>query len=245
VVLLVVPVVLVLLVPRDPSSFTPPPARTPRAEDRGGESAPGFAGKMERSPWLSLALAALCIAWLVPWAASGGVAHLNPDHVNLVFLALGLVLAGSPLRYMALARQAAGACAGIIVQFPLYGGILGVLAAAGFVQQLAAWLPATESGLALSTFLSAGLLNLFVPSGGGQWAVQGPIVMQAAAEHGLEPGRIVLALAWGDQWTNLFQPFWALPLLGITGTKAGDILGYTLLVGIAVGAVFALGATLG
>ena len=145
---------------------------------------------------------------------------------------------------MRLAKQGAAACAGIIVQFPLYGGILGLLAAGGVIDRIADVLPASEGALALTTFLSAGLVNLFVPSGGGQWTVQGPMVMQAAASVDADPGRIVMALAWGDQWTNLFQPFWALPLLGITGTKAGDLLGPTFVLGIAAGVVFAGGAFL-
>ena len=90
------------------------------------------------------------------------------------------------------------------------------------------------------TFLSAGLVNLFVPSGGGQWAVQGSIVAEAALDLGLSLPRAVMALSYGDEWTNMLQPFWALALLGITGLKARDILGYTLIVMLAAGAVFAL-----
>jgi short-chain fatty acids transporter len=70
-------------------------------------------------------------------------------------------------------------------------------------------------------------VNLFVPSGGGQWAVQGPILMKAAVDSGIAPARLVMALASGDQWTNMLQPFWALPLLGITQVRARDIIGYT------------------
>ena len=69
--------------------------------------------------------------------------------------------------------------------------------------------------------------------------------MEAAVANGIDPGRIVMALSWGDQWTNLFQPFWALPLLGITGARAGDNLGYTMLLGVVVGAVFGLAALIG
>jgi short-chain fatty acids transporter len=79
------------------------------------------------------------------------------------------------------------------------------------------------------TFLTAGLLNLFIPSGGGQWAVQGPIIMQAAVETGVEAGSVLMAMAYGDQWTNMLQPFWALPLLAVTGVRARDIIGYSFL----------------
>ena len=93
------------------------------------------------------------------------------------------------------------------------------------------------------TFLSAGLVNLFVPSGGGQWAVQGPIAVEAARELGLPLEQVIMAVAYGDQWTNMLQPFWALPLLAITGIKARDILGYTALF-LLVGGVWMAGCLL-
>jgi short-chain fatty acids transporter len=94
------------------------------------------------------------------------------------------------------------------------------------------------------TFGSAALVNLFVPSGGGQWAVQGTIVAQACAELSLPVPRAVMALAYGDEWTNMLQPFWALPLLGITGLKARDILGYTLTIMLVALPLYALGFAL-
>lgn len=87
------------------------------------------------------------------------------------------------------------------------------------------------------TNLSAGIVNFFVPSGGGQWAVQGPIVMPAALEMGIETGRAAMAIAWGDQWTNMIQPFWALPALGVAGLSAKDIMGYLVVILIFVGLV--------
>ena len=81
----------------------------------------------------------------------------------------------------------------------------------------------------LFTLISAGLVNLFVPSGGGQWYVQGPIVIQTAIEMKISLSKSIMALAYGDQLTNMLQPFWALPLLGITGLKAKEILPYTLI----------------
>ena len=78
--------------------------------------------------------------------------------------------------------------------------------------------------------LSGGLINIFVPSGGGQWAVQGPIVLQSAIDLGVSIPKSIMALAYGDQLTNMLQPFWALPLLGITQLKAKQILPYTILI---------------
>jgi short-chain fatty acids transporter len=87
----------------------------------------------------------------------------------------------------------------------------------------------------LLTFLSAGIVNFFVPSGGGQWALQSDVLLTSAATLGLDPGRTVMAFSFGDEWTNLLQPFWALPLLAITGLRAKDIAGYTALLAIGMG----------
>ena len=243
-VLIVVPALLWCMVPKDEADFVGAPKR-PLVTQMARTRSRGITGWLDSSPWLSLIFVAFIATWAVPWVWNGGFMKLNPNTMNLLFLGFGMALAGSPMRYMRLAEEAAGACAGIIVQFPLYGGILGVLTAGGVVGSMVSFMPTTAGSLGGFTFLSAGLFNIFVPSGGGQWAVQGPIVMQAAVEHGIDPGRIVLALSWGDQWTNLFQPFWALPLLGITGARAGDILGYTMLLGVAVGLVFGLAAVIG
>ena len=82
-------------------------------------------------------------------------------------------------------------------------------------------------------------LNIFVPSGGGQWAVQGPIVLQSAMDLGISIPKSIMALAYGDQLTNMLQPFWALPLLGITQLKATDILPYSVLIMVIGGIIFA------
>jgi short-chain fatty acids transporter len=94
------------------------------------------------------------------------------------------------------------------------------------------------------SFLSAGLLNLFIPSGGGQWAVQGPILVESALALGVAPSTAVMAMAYGDQWTNMLQPFWALPLLAITGVRARDIIGYSVIWMVAGGVWIAAGLAL-
>jgi short-chain fatty acids transporter len=91
------------------------------------------------------------------------------------------------------------------------------------------------------TFISAGLVNIFVPSGGGQWAIQGPIIIESATKLGVSIPKSIMALAYGDQITNMLQPFWALPLLGITGLKAKEILPYTLILMLLGGAIFIIG----
>jgi short-chain fatty acids transporter len=122
---------------------------------------------------------------------------------------------------------------------------MGLLAVSGLGVELASTLPGAGEGLPLATLLSAGFVNLFIPSGGAQWSVQGPIVIRAAVDAGVDPARVVMALAYGDEWTNLLQPFWALPLLGITGARAADVFGYTMVLAVVVGVVFAVGVSVG
>jgi short-chain fatty acids transporter len=186
----------------------------------------------------------LVVCWLAGgyllWAgATKGLDALNLNTVNLAFLAGGLLLHGSPRAYVAAAAKGAKASVGILLQFPLYFGILGMLTASGLVAQLSEGVVsvASETTLPILTFLSAGLVNLFVPSGGGQWAVQGPVMMKAAAALGADSGKVIVALSHGDAWTNMLQPFWALPLLGIMGLRARDIVGYTTLLCLLTGPV--------
>jgi len=128
-------------------------------------------------------------------------------------------------------QEAISDVSGILIQFPLYFGIMGIMQDSGLASLIAKGMTdtATQFSLPLYTFLSAGIVNLFVPSGGGQWQIQGPIIIETAKATGTSLPKMIMALAYGDQLTNMLQPFWALPLLGITGLKAKDILAYTLI----------------
>jgi len=123
-----------------------------------------------------------------------------------------------------------GAASGILIQFPLYFGIMGIMKYSGLVEVFSGLLIniSNETTFPLLTFLSAAIINIFIPSGGGQWVIQGPIIVDTAQNLGVPLSKSVMALAYGDQVTNMIQPFWALPLLGITGLKAKDIIPYTL-----------------
>lgn len=132
-----------------------------------------------------------------------------------------------------------GAASGILIQFPLYFGIMGIMKYSGLVEIFSGFLMdiSNVTTFPIFTFMSAALVNIFIPNGGGQWAVQGPIIIEAAQNLGIPLGKAIMALAYGDQVTNMLQPFWALPLLGITGLKAKDIIPFTLflmLIGMAI-----------
>ncbi len=177
--------------------------------------------------------------YLVLHFAGGG--SLTLDVVNWTFLALVFLLVRHPFELVALVKQAASTVGDILLQFPLYAGILGIMTASGLITVLSDLFVrvSTPRTFGVLAFLSAGLVNFFVPSGGGQFAVQAPVLLDAAGRLGVEPSVAIMAVAYGDQWTNMVQPFWALPLLAIAGLKVRDILGYTTVTLIAAGLVFA------
>jgi len=161
-----------------------------------------------------------------------GWGFINLNFVNFLLLGLGLCLHLDLDDYVRAIGKALQGATGIILQFPFYAGILGILKYSGLLTIIAAFFveQSTPSTFPLLTFFSAALINLFVPSGGGQWAVQGPVIIAAAKEIGLDIPKTIMALAYGDQLSNMLQPFWALPLLAITGVSAKQILKYTLVV---------------
>ena len=154
----------------------------------------------------------------------------NPNNINLLLFALAILLHKNFFNFLAAIDKAIGGASGILIQFPLYFGIMGIMKNSGLVTEISDFFVQVSNSTSypVFTFLSAGLVNIFVPSGGGQWAVQGPIIVQAATELHLSLPKSIMALAYGDELTNMLQPFWALPLLGITGLKAKEILPYTL-----------------
>lgn len=165
--------------------------------------------------------------------------QITPNMLNFFMLGLAIILHGSFSNFLNALEEAIKGTTGILIQFPLYFGIMGIMKSTGMVVNISDFFSsiATSVTLPIYTFFSAGLVNIFVPSGGGQWAIQGPIVLESALKLGVPLPKAIMALAYGDQITNMLQPFWALPLLGITKLKAKEILPYTLilmLVGIAV-----------
>ncbi len=208
------------------------------ADEPAGAVTGGMIERVERSAVFTLLLALPLCASLAMILAEGGLSRLSFNTVNLALFASALLLHGRPDRFLRACDEGARSCGGVIVQFPLYAGVMGVMTAAGLSAALAGAFSKVGPGLfEVLAFASAGLLNLFVPSGGGQWAVQGPVLMEGALASGIDPGRVVLAMAYGDQWTNMLQPFWALPLLAITRVRARDIIGYAA-VWMALGGVW-------
>ncbi len=168
---------------------------------------------------------------------------ITPNMLNFFMLGLALVLHGNFRSFLNAVEEAIRGASGILIQFPLYFGIMGIMRDSGMVVQISDFFVsiATPTTLPLFTFFSGGLVNIFVPSGGGQWTIQGPVVVESALKLGVPLPKAIMALAYGDQITNMLQPFWALPLLGITKLKAKEILPYTIMLMVIGIIVYLLG----
>ncbi|UOR13819.1 short-chain fatty acid transporter [Halobacillus amylolyticus] len=167
---------------------------------------------------------------------------LDLNIVNMMFLTAALLLYGNVKELGNGLKSASGSVGQFALQYPFYAGIMGMISASG----LAVWLSsniasvANDQTLPFFSFLSAGLLNMFIPSGGGQWAVQAPIMLPTAMEMGVDPAKIVTAVAWGDAWTNMIQPFWAIPMLAIAGLRIRDMMGFATITLLYTGAIMSI-----
>ena len=203
------------------------------------------AERINRSRLLSLLVGSVVLSHLVTRFLREGSAGWDINGYNAAFLGLALVLHDSPMTFLKGCEQGARNAWGIIVQFPLYAGIFGLMTLTPLAAQLSdglANLGGPGSYPAVVYGLSA-VINYLVPSGGSQFIIEAPYILSAGASHGIPAGGTVLAFAYGDMSTNLIQPFWAIPLLSVTGVSFGEIMGYCMLLFAAVTAV-TLGAVL-
>ncbi len=210
------------------------------------------AEKIDHSKWFAYAFGSIlllvCLNDIYSSLVSGEriLSFLNPNFINLSLLALAILFQGSINDFLKSLDKSIISASGILIQFPLYFGIMGIMNYSGLVNVCSDFFMSISNNFTypIFTFISAGIVNVFVPSGGGQWAVQGPIIVEAAKQLGVDISKCIMALAYGDQLTNMLQPFWALPLLGITGLKAKDILPYSLAIMLVGGVIFIIGLVL-
>ncbi|WP_026535225.1 short-chain fatty acid transporter [Arthrobacter sp. H14] len=201
---------------------------------------PTPADRIENLRVFTLALGVLLGLYLTFYFSTRGF-ELTLDIVNWSFLCLIMLLVGNARELAGLIARGGRTVGEVLLQYPLYAGIIGMMSVSGLVGIISGFFidissPAT---LGLWTFLSAGLLNMFIPSGGGQFAVMAPLFAEAANALGVDQSVVIMAISYGDQWTNMIQPFWAIPLLAVAGLKVREILGYTLITLILSGIVFA------
>lgn len=213
-----------------------------------------IADKLENSKILAGITAIFALLAMGYWFGTKGfIAGLDLNSLNFSFILIGFLMYMNPIAYMRAIARATPAVAGIILQFPFYAGIMGIMRysyvvpggpnLATVIAQTLATGATPFSWPAICLWIS-GFVNLFIPSGGGEWAAIGEILTRTSGMLGVPLGKTIIAYAAGDQWTNLFQPFWAIALLGITGTRARDIFGYCIGALIFGGIVFTLGLTL-
>ena len=191
--------------------------------------------RLENSRLLSAILALLGLSFLIISLFIKGKSF-DLGSVILLFLFLGIILHKTPIAYVRSFAKSVGGAAGIVLQFPFYAGIMGIITGVGesgiclgTVVSEAFVNISTSTTYPIYTFLCAAILNMFVPSGGGHWAIQAPIMFAAGEALNVDHGLTGMAIAWGDAWTNLIQPFWALPALAIAKLNAKDIMGFCLI----------------
>jgi short-chain fatty acids transporter len=183
---------------------------------------------------------AFYIAFIKPQEISA--AFITPNYINFLLLGCCILLHRHFNSFLSAIDKAIAGASGILIQFPLYFGIMGIMKYSGLAVLFSDFFVSisTPENFPVYTFISAAIVNIFVPSGGGQLAVQGPIIADAIVKLSIPANKAIMALAYGDQLTNMLQPFWALPLLGITGLKAKEILPYSILI-MLIGAIVFIG----
>jgi short-chain fatty acids transporter len=209
--------------------------------------------RLEHSPALNVAIFVLGASYLVLYAARAkdGLSAITVNTINLAFLMLGVLLHGTPARLMRAVREATPATWGVILQFPFYAGIAGMIADTALNERIARVFVGLSSRLTFPALIAtySALLGVFVPSGGSKWVIEAPYVMQAAHDLHVHLGWTVAVYDLGEALANLVQPFWMLPTLALLGLKARDVMGFTfvvflVLVPVVLVLVTVLGSTL-
>jgi short-chain fatty acids transporter len=211
------------------------------AEDEAAADAPrtGLAGALERAWALNLVLVIAGFAYLgVTWATSGFSLDINS--VIFIFFLLGLLMHWTPIAYVRAIDGAARVTGPLLIQYPLYGGIMGIMTATGLAGVIAAWFLtfSTAATLPFWSFVSSIVISLFVPSGGGHWAVQGPFAVPTAMKLGASQAATAMAVAIGEQVANMIQPFWCLPVLAIAGIGLQRVMAFTVAIFVVAFVVF-------
>jgi short-chain fatty acids transporter len=247
--LIYVPLIMYLLAPKTAARCRGIEHWLPDAVKKGGAAektaAPAtskgnIADSINDSRVIGGLVAAMGVVFIVMHFWGGGTLDLNI--VNFIFLIVGLTLYLRPYQYLLAFYDAVRAAGGVILQFPFYAGIMGMISLSGLGVIMAGWLinVANPTTFPMMAWLASGFVNLFVPSGGGEWAVLGETLIRAGQNLGVPIGKTIIAYGTGDAWTNLFQPFWAIALLGITGMRARDMFGYCITLMFALLPFFAI-----
>jgi len=198
---------------------------------------------IEHSPIINLLVAISGIIWLIWYLPQKGLAGLNLDVVNFIFLIIGVLLHWTPASFLKAALEGGSFIWGVIIQFPFYAGIFGIIKFSGLSDIMGDWFTAiaNKNTYPFVVVWYSGILNYIVPSGGAKWAIEAPYIMTAGKTLGVSPQLTVIAYAWGDMVTDVIQPFWAIPLMGVAKLGFRDIMGYCMVYFLIYMVVISLG----
>ncbi|CAG9179792.1 Putative short-chain fatty acid transporter [Cupriavidus laharis] len=245
--LITLPVLNVMMLPRRADQVVPiDPALAPAEQGAAGAPAAASAGgktlasRLNDSRLLSLAIGAVAAVYLYRYFAAGKAFDVNI--INFVILFAGIVLLGTPARYVEMLNEGIKAVGGVILQYPFYAGLMAIMAGSGLVESIShAFVDiSTPHTLTLWGIVSSFLINFFAPSAGGHWVVQGPFMIAAAHSLGAPLNQTAMAVMLGNAWNDLVQPFWLLPALALSRLHLKDIMGYTVVHMLWVGAVYSV-----
>ncbi|KAG8148490.1 short-chain fatty acid transporter [Burkholderia catarinensis] len=199
-----------------------------------------LANRLNNSRLLSYVIGLIGMGYVALHFVQGGSIDLNL--INFFILFLGILLLGTPIRYVEKLNDGIRTISGIILQYPFYAGIMAIMASSGLVNTLSeAFVKvATPDTLPFWGLISSFVINFFAPSGGGHWVIQGPFMIEAAKTIGASVGHTSTAVMLGNAWNDLVQPFWILPALALSKLKLKDIMGYTVIMMVWIGIVYSV-----
>ena len=197
-----------------------------------------IAHKLNHSRVLSYLIGGRGMFYVGQHFVRGGALDLNL--INFFILFLGILLLGTPMKYVEKLNDGVRTIGGIILQFPFYAGIMAIMAASGLVESIAKVFIniSTPDTLPFWGLISSFLINFFAPSGGGHWVIQGPFMIDAANAMGASMPQTAMSVMLGNAWNDLVQPFWILPALALSRLKLKDIMGYTVVSMLLVGVIY-------
>ncbi|SAL00542.1 short-chain fatty acid transporter [Caballeronia calidae] len=240
--MILIPVVFILMRPADRDVIAAD-AKLLEAEEKKLEEAveprnKTVAGMLDRSRLCAMVFVLAGAVYLATQWVRHGVS-LDINAVIFIFLLAGLCLHGSPRRYVGAVTEAAKVTGPMLLQYPFYGGIMGIMGATALDETVAhAYIHvASGSTLPFLSYLASGVITLFIPSGGGHWAVQGPFTIPAAMQLGASLPGTSMAIAAGEMAGSLLQPFWAIPVVAIAGVGVQRVLGFTLVIFLTAGSL--------
>lgn len=239
---IVIPLVCLLLVPKKEDTVLADQSCLggDEVEEAPEETEMNLADRFDHSRILNYSLGAMGLVYLGYYFATKGF-NLNVNILIFIFVVLGILAHGTLVKYAKAVNEGASTAGGIILQFPFYAGIMGIMHGSGLVHTISEGLLAMSSyeTFELACYFSSLIISIFIPSAGGHWVVQAPFMLPAAAQLGVEPWKVAMGVAWGESIWNVVCPFWALPLLAIAKISIRDLIGFSMILFI-IGNVVAI-----